>query len=86
MKSSKWIDWAKTKPEEAFQYDEYGMEDYLNEKFTDISINYNCIALSLEGKIMMETYGKQFNFFKRMINEGFKEYSISGATRVYITG
>ncbi|MBC7476057.1 MAG: hypothetical protein H7263_17375 [Candidatus Sericytochromatia bacterium] len=74
------------KKQEAFQFDEYGMCDYLEVNHSEISIYYDCILLSLEGKIMMEVFGRQFKFFKYTMMQTFKQFSISGALRVYITG
>ena len=86
MDKEKWIDWAKTKPEEAFQFNEYGMPDYIREDFTNISINYDTIILSMEGKIMMEEYGRQFVFMKSMIVKALKDHDLAGAIRIFITG
>lgn len=84
--SSQWLSWAKEKPEEAFQLDEYGEQDHLQVGFSDIRINYDVIMLSMEGKIMMEVYGRQFNFFQYTMAEAFKEFTLAKALRVYITG
>jgi hypothetical protein len=40
----------------------------------------------MEGKIVMETYGRQFRFFKYAMVQAFKEFMLAGALRVYITG
>ncbi len=83
---SEWLQWAAEKPEEAFQFDEYGMRDYMVINHRNIYVYYNCILLSMEGKIMMEVFGRQFNFFKYTMMQTFKQFSIAGALRVYITG
>lgn len=83
---SEWLAWAETKPEEAFQFDEYGTCDYLRQGFSDIDVYYDCLLLSMEGKISMETYGRQFRFFKYAMAQAFKEFTLAGALRVYITG
>ncbi len=51
-------------PEESFQFDEYGMRDYLTVNHTDICVSYDAVLLSMKGKISMETYGRQFTFVK----------------------
>ena len=86
MQPSEWLAWAKSKPEEAFQFDEYGGCDYLREGFTDIDIYYECLMLAMEGKIVMECYGRQFRFFKYALMQAFKEFSLAGTLRIYITG
>nr|VFJ55161.1 MAG: hypothetical protein BECKFM1743C_GA0114222_101522 [Candidatus Kentron sp. FM]VFJ76543.1 MAG: hypothetical protein BECKFM1743A_GA0114220_109311 [Candidatus Kentron sp. FM]VFK09202.1 MAG: hypothetical protein BECKFM1743B_GA0114221_100983 [Candidatus Kentron sp. FM] len=83
---AEWLLWAEGKPEEAFQIDEYGEQDYLEKNDSDVYINYHSLLLSMEGKIFMETFGRQFNFFKYTMMRTFKQFSLSGALRIYITG
>ncbi len=83
---SEWLQWAETKPEEAFQFDEYGTSDYLEIEHGRIDLYYKSILLSMEGKTMMEVYGRQFNFFKYTMMQTFKQIPLSGALRVYLTG
>jgi len=87
--ANEWIEKAKRKSFEAFQFDEYGTEDFLDFKkdfLPSVRIGYDSILLSLEGKIMMECYGQHFNFFRYCIQQAFSEFLISKAIRVYITG
>jgi hypothetical protein len=81
-----WTEWSKGKSESAFQLDEYGMTDRIEEGHTSIPIFYESILLSMEGKILMEEYGKQFNFIKYTMKQAFKQFELSGALRIYITG
>ena len=83
---SEWLQWATEKTEVAFQFDEYGMHDYMKINHRNICVNYDCLLLSIEGKIMMEVFGRQFNFFKYTMMQTFKQFSIAGALRTYITG
>lgn len=83
--SSDWLEWAKEKPGEAFQFNEYGMPDYIKHNH-DIRIHYDCLLLSMEGKIAMEVYGRQFLFLKYTMMQTFKQYHLAGALRIYITG
>ena len=83
---SEWLQWAAGKPEEAFQSDEYGMRDYMEINHRKIFIYYDCLLLSMEGKIMMEVFGRQFKFFKYTMMQTFKQFSLAGALRTYITG
>jgi len=83
---SEWLQWADGKPYETFQFDEYGMRDYMNINGRKIPIHYDSLLLSMEGNIMMEVYGRQFNFFKYTMMQSFKSFSIAGALRAYITG
>ena len=83
---SEWLQWANKKPEEAFQFDEYGMWDYLHNNHSEICVYYDSLLLSMEGKIVMEVFGRQFNFFKYAMRQTFSQFSLAGALRVYITG
>jgi len=84
--SSEWLSWADKKPEQAFQSDQYGLSDYLKKNRSYLSVHTNHLALSMEGKISMETFGRQFGFFKYTMMQTFKQFSLAGALRVYITG
>ncbi len=82
-----WLKLAENKKYEAFQLDSYGMPTYLYRPFgRKIRIYYNSIILSMEGKIVMETYGRQFSFYQYCIAQTFAEFALAGAIRVYITG
>ena len=88
-KSENWLSLAEDKSCEEFQIDNYGIEDNLcfDKAFKPrVSVYYESILLSMEGKIMMESYGRQFNFLKLCMIEMFKEFRLAGALRVYITG
>jgi hypothetical protein len=39
-----------------------------------------------KGKIIMEEYGQQFNFFKYCMLQAYNQFPIASALRVYITG
>ncbi|MCK5674138.1 MAG: hypothetical protein KAH95_12225 [Spirochaetales bacterium] len=77
---------AESKSQFAFQYDDGGMWDIFRVNGSKIRIYYDSILLSMEGKIMMEEYGRQFNFFKYTIMQTYKNFSLAGALRIYITG
>uniref|UniRef100_Q3ASL9 Uncharacterized protein n=1 Tax=Chlorobium chlorochromatii (strain CaD3) TaxID=340177 RepID=Q3ASL9_CHLCH len=83
---SEWFAWAKRKPEEAFQFDPYGMRETIEEGFTDISLHYEAILLTMNGKIVMEAYGSLFRFLNYTMKQTFKQYSLASALRLYITG
>lgn len=87
--SDQWLDYAKRKEEEVFQFDEYGECDYIDFERgfrNKIPINYESILISMEGKVMMEVYGRQFDFFKSCMIDSFSNFKIAKALRVYITG
>jgi hypothetical protein len=86
MPPSEWLKWAEGKPEEAFQFDEYGTQDYLRVKHSDIAVSYDAVLLSMEGKIGMETFGRQFTFVKYAMMQTFQQFRLAGALRMYITG
>ncbi len=83
---SEWLQWAKGKSEDAFQYDPYGMWDSIEANGVSIRISYESLLLSMEGKIVMEEFGRQFNFLTYTMMHTFREFSIAGALRIYITG
>jgi hypothetical protein len=86
---STWLKLSEEKSYEEFQLDVYGVPDYLyfNKPFKPHANIYSTsIMLSLEGKIIIEENGRQFNFIKFCIQETFSEFSIAKALRVYITG
>jgi len=43
-----------------------------------MSINYESLLLSMEGKVMMETFGRQFNFLKYTMMQTFQQFSLAG--------
>jgi len=86
LSPSEWLQWAQRKSEEAFQFDEYGMWDYLSINHVTIRVYYDCILLSMEGKIVMETFGRQFTFVKYAMMQTFQQFRLAGALRMYITG
>ncbi len=84
-----WTALADERRYEVFQTDKYGMPDYVDFKMPfnpHVAVICNSILLSMEGKIVMEEYGRQFNFFKFCMQQTFPEFSIAKALRVYITG
>ncbi len=83
---SEWLQLAKNKSEEAFQFDQYGESDYLEANHSNIHVHYESLLLSMEGKMMMETYGRQFAFLKYTMMRTFQQFSLAGALRIYITG
>jgi hypothetical protein len=86
---STWLELASEKSREEFQLDKYAHCDYLyfDKAFKPTAkIYYKVIMLSMEGKILMEVFGRQFSFFKYCIQESFFEFSLAKALRVYITG
>lgn len=86
---SDWAALAESKSFCCFQEDKFGEKDtlFFKKPFNPrINLNYNSILLSAEGKILMEVYGRQFNFMKYCMKETFKEFALAGALRIYITG
>ncbi|MCI5224100.1 MAG: hypothetical protein D3924_15875 [Candidatus Electrothrix sp. AR4] len=86
MPPLEWLQWAQGKPKEAFQFDEYGTRDYLSMHHTRIPVAYDAVLLSMEGKIVMETFGRQFTFVKYALMQTFRQFRLAGALRMYITG
>lgn len=83
---SDWIKMAEYKCSEAFQKDSYAMGEHFRKGEIKFCLNTRCILLSMEGKVFMEEYGKQFRFMKYTMVQTFKKYSLASALRIYITG
>ena len=86
---STWLKIADKKSYAYFQLDKYGNYDYVyfKEPLNSFSSIFSTsIILSLEGKIIMESYGRHFNFFRYCIQNAFPQFPIAKAIRVYITG
>ncbi|MDR1491496.1 MAG: hypothetical protein LBT05_02055 [Planctomycetaceae bacterium] len=84
---TQWLDFAKRKSEEAFQWDN-DSSYYLC--FTKpfhpyISLSFSYVILSLGGKIMSEGISQYLDFFKYCIQETFKEHPIAKSVRPFIT-
>lgn len=73
-----------------YRIDSYGEDEYLSFQNKDfrprLNISFETIMFHSEGKISMESYGGQFNFFKYCITQAYKEFKLSSAIRIYITG
>jgi hypothetical protein len=86
MAPEQWLEWADSKSECAFQFDSYGMSDYVSVGFTRLKFDYESVMLSMQGKVLMEEYNQVFKFFNYTMKQTFKSFPLSGALRVYITG
>jgi hypothetical protein len=87
--SGAWDEIADNKYFESYQLDDYAEPDYIyfDKPFNPYAKMFSTsIMLSMEGKIMMEQYGRQFKFFKLCMQKAFPEFLIAKALRVYITG
>ena len=73
-----------------FRKDDYAEAMWL--RFTEknfrpsIPINTEMLSFSMEGKIIMESYGEQFRFFKHCIINTYPLLPIATGIRIYITG
>jgi hypothetical protein len=84
--TSEIIEYSKNKSEFAFQYSKEPYVDSIDCDFGErIIIDYETIILFLEGKIIMECYGKLFNFFKKNLIQVYKKYPIASSIKIYIT-
>jgi len=87
--ADEWIKVAERKSYVPFQIDKYAHGDtvYFEQNFKPTArFNYYGILFTIEGKIMMECYGKHFHFFQYCVQQTFFEFPIAKAIRVYITG
>lgn len=88
--ATSWLDIAKDKRFEAFQFDEYGEDEYLYFKELNfqptLKVSIESVALAMEGKIVMEAHGQLFHFFQHCFQKTFTSFQLSKAIRFYITG
>ena len=82
------IELAGDKMYERFQNDEYGEPDWfgIKEVRRSLRINHESIILCLEGKIIMEEYGRIFWLLSDLLAEKFSKYKLAKTFNVYITG
>lgn len=52
----------------------------------NVSIWFEGITLSLEGKILMEEYGRHFAFFETLMKKAYPNYRIANLMGVYLIG
>lgn len=84
-----WIELADQRKFECYQTaDIYycGYEDEINGWPQYIRASLGMIALSLDGKIVMECYGSVLDFFTRLIREKLSKYRLSESLFVDICG
>lgn len=87
LSAEDWLFWAEDKPFYSFQADEYAEQNYIYADFgRKVAISYQHIMLSMEGKIGMEMYGRQFRFFQNCMAKAFSQHQLARSLRVYITG
>ena len=81
------MDLAKNGYKIPFQYDKYANPDYVYGKFgKEVVVRYAMISLYADGKIMLETYPAQFNFFKFCMVKAYPKNPIVASLKVYISG
>jgi len=82
-----WLTWAEDKPHYSFQADRYGTSDYLSAGFgRRVGVHYRDLMLSMEGKVLMEEYGRQFRFWQQCMAARFADFALARALRIYLTG
>lgn len=82
------MEFAGDKMYERFQNDEYGEPDWIGFEGTRnrLRINHESVILCLEGKIIMEEYGRIFGLMSDLLTEKFSKYKLAKTFNVYITG
>ena len=84
-----WIELANQKKFECYQTADFcysGYEDEINDWPLYVRASQDMIALSLDGKIIMECYGSVLDFFTRLIREKLSKYRLSESLFVDICG
>jgi hypothetical protein len=85
--AAEWLEIAENANFYEFQMDGYAEPEYITNFPDEICIHHsNIIMLSMEGKILMESYISLFRFFKYTIAKSFSEFSLARAIRVYLAG
>ncbi len=83
------LDYASEKSCDNFQNDEYGDPIWMEVEGTfrtELKINHDAVIICLEGKILMETYGRIFGLLRRLLAEKLSKYKLANTLDVYITG
>ena len=87
--ATEWLTLAEEKRFAEFQKLNSGryIRHHLNNQrwYEPILIDCDVLILSLEGKILMEEYGRQFMFFQRCISHTFSDFPLVNAVGVFIT-
>ena len=83
---SEWFKQLDEADEYAFRVNENGFEDYIKVGFSEIDVYYDSICLSVEGKVMMEEFGRHFSFFNYTMTQAFKQFRLAEGLRVYLMG
>ena len=83
-----WIELAEQKHHEAFQMDKYG---WVYTPFPGgwpgyLTTSADLILLSINGKIIMETYGTLFDFLTNLIRERLSRYRLADSLQICISG
>lgn len=78
-----WREMADNNTFEKFQTDHYGYT-VLRQGWDDLTSKYQSIILVLEGKMMMESYGKQFSYFEHLISRAYPEFQLASLIKVEI--
>ena len=75
--------------DEAFQIIDGSSLSFLTSDNFDnrcFSYSFQNVSLSIDGKILMESYGSFLGFVRRSLCEVFKKYKLITAIRVWIDG
>ena len=75
--------------DEAFQIIDWSSLSFLTSDNFDnrcFSYSFQNVSLSIDGKILMESYGSFLGFVRRSLCEVFKKYKLITAIRVWIDG
>ena len=83
---SEWLKQLGEADEYAFRVREDGFEDYITVGVSSVGVYYDSICLSIEGKVIMEEFERHCSFFNYTMTQAFKQFSLAGGLRVYITG
>ncbi len=81
--------YASQNNHENFQNDEYGDPIWIEVEGTfpkELKCNHAAVIICLEGKILMESYGRIFELLRKLLSEKLAQYKLAEALDVYITG
>jgi hypothetical protein len=74
--------------QEIYQYEKKAEEDIFQkmdcyETIEKLDISFTNIAIVGEGKILMETYGTQFDFYQKALHKAYKEFRLGSTLRIF---
>lgn len=83
-KGKEFIGLAEESRYQNYQISSYGSMSIYYKK-QRLGISYSSITIAMEGKIMMESYGRHFSFFEKLIQNYYSRFKLSNLIQIAIS-